>query len=386
MKLKRTKLNKIVFYSILILLFAPMIQSFTKLISIKKLNGFFTKEVNIDFSKKDWFLEKYQKQKEKHINQNFGFRSSIVRLNNQKDFYLYRKLNANGIVIGKEYYLFEKNYIDAYYGNNFIGEKKIEEKVKMLKSLHAKFKEMGKELIVVFAPRKAAFYPEYIPDKYHTEKKTTNYEYYSKELNKHKIYFIDFHKWFIEQKNKSEYPLFPQTGIHWSKYGMTLAMDSIAKYIIKKTGKNLPTIKWNNIDIKNTPEKEDRDIERTLNLCISLNNKPLAYPEISFIKKDREYLKSIVVSDSFYWLMFNAGFSNHFFDNGKFWYYNKTIYPDTFDGEVKTENANLKAEIEKTDVVILISTDANLNKFAWGWIDNAYSEYFGENKKRKKQN
>ena len=76
-----------------------------------------------------------QKKFSNYLNENFGFRNVFVRLNNELNFRLYDEINAKNVILGKDDYLFEENYILTYKGKDFIGSQQIEEKVNKLKEL-----------------------------------------------------------------------------------------------------------------------------------------------------------------------------------------------------------------------------------------------------------
>ena len=82
--------------------------------------------------------------------------------------------------------------------------------------------------------------------------------------------------------------------------------------------------------------------------------------------------------------MFNWGCSRDVFNNGQFWYYNQQIYPESFKNPTNVEDIDLLQEVEKNDVILLLSTDANLYKFAFGFIDQLHEIYFPTNKNQNK--
>ena len=74
------------------------------------------------FTKENWFNGKYQDTSSKYINDNFGFRNDFIRINNQRVFMLYNEARANGVIIGKDNYLYEYGYIVAALGNDYVGQ------------------------------------------------------------------------------------------------------------------------------------------------------------------------------------------------------------------------------------------------------------------------
>ena len=89
-------------------------------------------------------------------------------------------------------------------GNDYIGEKNIDKKIRMLKFLqeHLK-KEQDIDLIFVFEPGKGSFYSEYIPDRYFIDaKKETNYKTFFQKAVDYDLQFIDFNSYFMSIKRQ----------------------------------------------------------------------------------------------------------------------------------------------------------------------------------------
>mgnify|MGYP001414637860 CR=1 FL=1 len=329
------------------------------------------------FTSKNWYNGIFQDSINDYLKYNFGFRNSSVRLNNQIAYDLFKEVKANGVVVGKEEYLYEKNYIKAYLGLDFVGEEEIQDKINKLAYIQKKLSKKGKKLIVAFAPGKGTFYPEFIPEEYDTvTKRTSNYEVYKRLLGKTEIDVIDFNKWFVEQKEISDYPLYPKAGIHWSKYGEFLAADSIVRFIEKIRGNEMSHLVLDSVITKEKNEKTDYDIGNGMNLMFRTPTFSMGYPKYHIEPStSSKGSKTLFVSDSFFWGMFNSGFSKKLFGGGKFWYYAKSIYPDSFKKPTLVSKKNIIQRMEAHDNVIILCTDANLYKFAFKFIDKAYSAY-----------
>ena len=355
-----------------------MIQQNKKFIDLKSLNGSFETAKNPHFSSHDWFEGNYQIQEQDYLNQNIGFRNFFVRLYNQLHYTLYNQARAKEVVIGKDDYLYEEKYNKAYMGRDFIGEDKIREKVKKIKGISDILRRKGIDLIILLAPGKGSFYPEFIPEKYHPKNRTTtNYEVYKRALTEAGIHLLDFHSWFRKMKTNAPYPLFPKTGIHWSKYGEVLAADSLINYInsIQKE-KQIPQLLISDIETSSKMRGTDDDIEKGMNLLFEIEDLPMGYPHFQIqVDSNSNQPKVLTVADSYYWGMFNWGLSRDAFNEGQFWFYNKQIYPESFTNPVNVDDINMVEEVEKNDVVILLSTDANLYKFGFGFIDQFYFGY-----------
>lgn len=370
----KLKLRKLLFIGVLALLFLPLIQNKFELIKLKPLKGAIALPPKTYFKVKDWFSGDYQKKTETFLNETFGFRSSFIRLNNQLAFNLFNKAKANGVIIGKENYLFEENYIKAYYGTDFIGEDSIVTRMQKLKFIQDTLKSMNKAIFLVFAAGKASFYPEYIPNKYRIKKGPTNYEIYLKFAQKLKINHIDFNKYFVDHKKNSKYLLYPKYGIHWSYYGMSIAADSIIHYIEKTRNKAMNHLQWDELKMEQAKET-DYDIGDGMNLLFYLKGPLMAYPKVHYGNDSLKDKPSVlVVSDSFYWEMYSSGISS-VFSNTHFWFYNKQIYPDSFDKEKQTAQVNLKEELQNHDVIMIMATEATLPNLGWDFVENVYKLY-----------
>jgi hypothetical protein len=183
MGLIQTKYSRILYIALVGVLLLPLFESGTNFIKVKKLNGVVTNKDTIpQFSIKTWLNGSYQSQKEKIVNDSFGFRNICVRINNQIDFSLFNKTHSPEISVGKKGYLFGTHSIDGYFGNNFLGTPSLASKMNKLQFVSDTLAKLGKTFILIIAPNKLFVYPEYIPEYPYPFKDTTNYAVYSKLL------------------------------------------------------------------------------------------------------------------------------------------------------------------------------------------------------------
>lgn len=363
---------------IFLVAFFSLLQGQFEVFKIKPLKGAITNVENAKFSLKTWFSGEFQEKKEKYWNDNFGFRNLFVRLNNQIAFTFFNKANANGVIIGKNNCFYEENYLKAYCGLDFIGKEKAENLFDKIKFIQDTLAKLNKTFIVVFAAGKATYFPENIPEEYILKRKEiTNFEYYNKLIKEKNINSIDFNSYFAKNRYLSKYPLYPYYGIHWSYYGSCIAADSIIRYVEKIRKIDLPNIKWNEVEIKKAQET-DFDISEGLNVLFEKKDKALAYPKLEFESlSNKSNARFLINSDSFFWLQYNFGMLN-LFPNSHFWYYNSQIYPETFSSELLTSNVSISEQINKHDVFVVLSSECNLPKIGWGFIDNLYNHFNGK--------
>lgn len=363
---KRLNIASWILMGVLIL---PLLQQVSGLVHEKKLKGAVKVVDYPNFSVKGWFEEEYQKELEPALNDRFGFRNIFIRVNNQVAFSLYRKALANGVEIGKKNFLYEKNYILAQQGDDYLGDSLIELNALKLKGIQNYCEENGKHFLLVFAAGKGSFYPEYIPDIFISEKKKTNIQGYSQAFDTLGINYINFNSWFVEMKDTSRYCLYPKTGIHWSYYGMVLVIDSLNNYLSAVTGKPMPVFEWGDIRESRRYRGSDRDIEEGMNLIFRINHDKMAYPKFSYNDDNVSKPRGVVIADSFYWGIHNMGFSNRIFEKGEFWYYNKQIYAAHLDKVANLDDIDRLDRLADIDVIIMMATEATIKVFPFGFED-----------------
>ncbi|MCD4774164.1 MAG: hypothetical protein K8R41_12365 [Bacteroidales bacterium] len=369
--------SKYLYALVLIVLFLPALQNRFPIFKVTPLEGAFNKSEKPKYLKEDWYSGKFQQNYVDFLEDNIGFRSLFVRMSNQLDYSFFNELNAEGIICGKNDVFFEEDYIKEYNGDYFIGKDAIEKKLKHLKFIQEKLNEKGIDLITIFEPGKASFYPELIPDKFNiSEKKISNYDLYSMQANEFGINNIDLNKYFLSIKDTCKYLLYPNCGTHWSTYGMYLAADTLMKFIEYQREIDLPEIELKSLELTNKPRFSDNDLEKTMNLIFSISQPELAYPELVFIDNELKTKPDVlIIGDSYYFNIHVSDIPKNVFSSESFWLYNKSVYPETYFKNLPVKSLNLKEEIEKRDVILLMITERFMHSFLWGFIENVYKLY-----------
>lgn len=374
---KETQKNKALYILFLVLICIPLANMFLFPKAVPKLKGAVVKAKKPEFKQDDWFGGTFQTKYENFLSDNIGIRPFFIRLHNQIKYSLFNEVRANSVLLGKENYLYELNYIKAYNGTDFIGTDSISLQCIKLKTIADSLESKGITFLVCLAAGKGTFYPEYFPEKYkQPETDSTNYKAYAQKLRQLKVPHIDINKWFLQMKDTSQCMLYPQYGIHWSHYGKLLAADTIVAYIEQARKITMNRLKINEQEKSTTLKEGDYDIGDGLNLLFQLPSEEMCYPNFSWVSKgEAKKPKTVVISDSFYWGMFNMGMASNVFDLGGFWYYNNEMYPESFTEKKSVKSINLISELEKNDVIILMGTEANLSHLGWGFVDRAYNEF-----------
>lgn len=363
-------------YGLLMLMLAlPLIQRTMPIVRETPLQGYFSIPKKPSITKDSILDGTFQEAYNNYFEHTIGFRPTLVRINNQMAFSVFDTALANGVIIGKKNYLYEINYIKAYKGWDYQGDSMIEAHAQKAAFVHKELTEAGKTLLFVFAPGKATFFPEYIPEKYmqRPSGEKTNHQAFIEKFEKHRLPYIDFNSWFVQMKDTASYPLYPQCGIHWSAYGVALATDSLIHYLEKERGIDMVDFTWNGFDLPDTLRGADYDIGDGMNLLFNIPHYPMAYPRTKFSKYDDKVRpNAIVVADSYYWNIFGKGYSSRLFNDNNFWYYNKEVHNPEWPAPRKTEELDMLEELSKADVIVVMATEANLSRFPYGFIDRAY--------------
>lgn len=307
-------------------------------------------------------------------------RSFLIRLNNQLKYSLFGQVGLQRIEKGKDGHFYTKVTIDSYFGRNYIGEDNIRDSVAALTVIRDSLQAYGTELIIVVAPGKAFIYPEYIPDQLVRETRdTSNYDIYSKELEKADFPFIDFIPVFLQMKDTAVYPIMPKAAVHWSIYAASVAADSVLIHLERLIGKPLPKVAERKIQTSFFPKHTDGDIADVLNLLDMASQERYAYPIVTKVNEEGTFRPNILaISDSYYWsLIHNHVPDNFFSDRSQYYFYFKDIYP-TKTRPVKSVDSinNLKEDLCSRDVIILMTSDGTLQKFPYGFISKA-NQAFG---------
>ncbi|NQU32814.1 MAG: hypothetical protein HQ521_06230, partial [Bacteroidetes bacterium] len=370
-------IRKLIFYFLLIVLFLPIVELNIDLVNEKELKGFYVKKEDVNISFSDWFSGDYQTNKEAFIKDTIGFNKTLTRIGNQLDYALFNVNHTHDVVIGNNDVLYQKMYIDAYYGRDYVGHNTLSNQVQKYVLLQNQLNEQGIDLFLIITPGKASFFPENIPDNLKSKKDTTNYNKTIQLLKEKGGKFLDLKSYLLSLNKGSKYPLFPNHGTHWSGYAVTLAADTLFSFLESNTNFDFLEYHTDEGYITEDYRFSDNDIGLALNLLFKNTHQQLYYPEVNFAKSDtsRTIPNVLLIGDSFtqsFW-RFYPYFPKLFADKSRFWYYNEYVaWPPEFNGR-KVGKLDLHEEINSRDIILILTTEQNLSNFGFGFIEKAYA-------------
>jgi hypothetical protein len=376
MKNKRNIIDAALIFLVIGIMLIPAIQKQFKLFPEEKLGGAVVYAKDTTFTWHDWFTGDYELAKGNYINDNFGFRNWFVKLKNEIYYEAFGKLFANTVVEGKSGFLYELKYFVAHAGVDYIGDKAINERFEMVKLIQDSLAKHGVHLLIIFAPGKASYYPEYITPPYDTPSVRTNYFKSIEAAKKMGINYIDFNGWFMQLKPHAKYPLYPKTGIHWSIYAMHIAFDSITHYMEKLLNKKLATFKIYKVEMRDTLPYTEQDVAAGLNLLSDLPHFKMANPHIIWPDTEHSFRPRVLtIADSYWMCLYDLGLPRIVYSHNQFWYGNREVLDYDSNKNGDTKDIDIKSAIEKQDVVIIMATEANYGRLGYNFIEEVYSIY-----------
>lgn len=363
-------LKYLLFGLILSVLLFPLAQRNFELIPTWPLDGSFQSAIEPEFDWNHWFEGDFQAAEETWLNERIGAREYLVRLRNQYYFDVFNMAMANGVSPAKEGVLLDVGYVDAFYGKDFAGEEVLADKLQRWKHVQHGLDSIGVKAFLALAPGKGSFFEAQFSDFLKGEHQPiTNYRFISEFATTNDIRLLDLKKLYHTWNDTSRYPLFPKGGIHWSEYGAAHVCDTLRGYIQSLTGRPLQKF-WFDIQLSDTARGADNDIARGMNLLFTPKHEKLAYP-IRYFGEDSTIVptKFLVIADSYYYAIMHSGFADRVCSYGGFWFYFRETQPYGLFPSTNVEELNILEEIKKQDVLMLMMTEPQMQRFGWGSVE-----------------
>ena len=367
-----------------LLLFASMLQQATHFVPVKELNGV-TKEVPKPKASFASFLNgSLQDSTEAYLTQHYGFCEPLTRFYNQTEWALFRYSQVaedQRIVITPDNWIFEPWTVEEYYQSHAYQyandstemAEMLEAEAQRLLKIQNLLEPYGTHLFVAILPGKELVCGEHMPKntKYFKEKKITAYDFYRKRFKELGVNHIDLGEWFVQMKDTVSYPLFPQTGTHWSNLAAIHSTDTLIRYMEWLSDSNMVNITMGETFQRTL--KPDADLESLMNLIWPIKKRPnlLTTTEYDF-DTTAWRPKLITIGDSFYWNILNFTPVWDVFESVPYWYYFSTVYFASKDlnKTCKISDLDVLQEVIDADFVMLSYSTVALYK-----MSNSFSEY-----------
>ena len=182
------------------------------------------------------FDGKFQEEFDNWYKDSHPLRALFVKIHNQILYCMDSCLFSGDIVVGKDGWLYSKEYISCSFEEiSDYTKEKYDEYVKKVKSLQDNLEASGKKFVYIISPSKVEMYPEFLPIRFQGILKNkdhikSNYEYLLDKLKAENINYIDAKTILLNEKG--DIPFFSRTGIHWNYYAGAVC----AKEVLKQLG------------------------------------------------------------------------------------------------------------------------------------------------------
>ena len=367
----------------LALLAFPIIQDKFHILKPLPLGGAVEEPVFKKLTWQGWWSGSYQDTMAAYLKGKTKLKPDLTRFINQIDFSLFDKMRTNGIVRGSDGYLFEDWYIRCYCGEIKMSYNECAVRLYKLKQLEDTLSRLGISVVTLQAGSKASYYPEYFPANERCDQKPFNdHMLFNRVADSLGIQYIDFNKWFVSLKGKTQGHLFTRQGVHWSIYGSVIAADSFVRYLQNKDSFNLPDMKWDMGMPHLKPTQTDADIFDALNLMMRPAADTFYYPRIWYEGEGRVRPKMIFIGDSYMWSWVWQYIPNNISSDWEFWYYNASVWGVSTAGNIESKNVTIEnydwtEHMLQSKCIVLMVSESNLSGLGWGFIEKSHAHFYG---------
>lgn len=388
----RTRIKTILVALTAVLLFASPIQQATGLIKFRKLYGVMEEVPKPQLTFQNWTEHRFQDDAEAYLQQHYGLREPLTRLYNQYIWDFYGETFAkekSWVFVSDDDWYYEHGYVQEFYeGSSWKFAKdsaemaeKLGREALMISQIQQILDEFGIYLFVLLEPGKEQIYPEHIPANtvFEHEKVFSAHEFLHQRFEELGINYIDAGEWFEQMKDTADFPLFPQTGTHWSNMASMYVADSLVRYMEALGNVEIRHFKIGEKYIK-TKEPDD-DLEQLLNLMRPLKKAPNYFAKIA-LDDDTTAVRPhlITIGDSFYWNILNHTPFKRIFDGTPYWYYFSTVYFDGPDGKVA--DLDLLEKVMGADFIMLAYSTPQQYELGSGFPESFLLEWCYDDNER----
>jgi hypothetical protein len=363
------------------LLALPAMQSHFAFTKERSLLGYTAEAAPLEASLEQWIGGRFQTAAENAFNEQIGFRGHLIRAENQLNFSLFGDISSRTqtkIVLGKDHYLYEKAYIDAYNGVDAIAPEILEEKITSLKELQEKAEKKGVAFILLIAPSKASVYPEFIPERYLLKKesrKTTNYEQLIPLLDAYGINYFDANAFLIEQKKERPYDVFSRGGTHWNYYTACFVSKEFVEMLERIAEINLVNVSCDSVVVDTKATGTDRDLTDLTNLIDdSAIDGEIAHPIFHVSAKEGEQAPDILfVGDSFMHTILAIMEHGPMYKSRDLYYYYNTAFkkPENTAVPINRDAIDWERDIFSKDIIVIEVSQTGIPELGFGFIEDA---------------
>ncbi len=261
------------------------------------------------------------------LNDNIGFRSFFMNLNNKINFKWFNEINNsnNKVVIGKDNWLFLMNdsSLADVQNANLLSQEQIDFYKNRYSEITKYFKSLGTDLSITVFPQKSNMYSEYLPDNILRINNESLIDEMKDKFEGNDNFDLNVPSDVLRKAKESRViysKAYDQS--HWNNYGGFIGYTEI----MKQAKKHIPNLKiLTEDDFNITPYEKDTVLDGSkftteTDYDFKLKSEPTASSDKSFfdkinyksndpwksynyfVNKDKTLPKAIVVGDSYVWM------------------------------------------------------------------------------------
>lgn len=331
-----------------------------------------------------WWNGTLQADFDAWIGRRIGLRGMLVRTAHQINYGLFGELPRGGgtpVVRGRDGYLYEQAYVDAYRKKGKRSADELRAKSAGVRRLQDRLAADGIAFLLVIAPSKAEIYPEFLPpeaDVAGRSQRRSNYDSLIGYLRRDGVNLVDAHALFREWKSEPGTPaLFTKGGTHWNQYGAARVVEAIAARLRELTGKDLPALRVVGAVTNRTIVDADNDLGELVNLW---RGEALAGPQVHPVieKQAGSDLPDVLfVGDSFVFTLTNLMDRERLYRRRDTFYYFKRrlAHPAAVDAPLDKSQLDLLQEVRGRDAVVIEVGEYWLPKIGFGFATELLKAY-----------
>jgi hypothetical protein len=374
-------MKKFLAYIFAIALLIPTLQFLFKPISPVSL---FRVEINRKRPTFDWqqFLDgAFQQNLERWLVQNSGFFGRFTKLNNTINYHLFKVGSSNykdDTLVGRDYALFDRIYINDLNGKYISSTDNIQAEVRILAKLQNYLESKGKTFLLVIHPNKAVSNPDWISFDFKSLAPEKRYiDRIQPWLDQYGIKYLK-----VGDQLKPGTQYYVKSGAHFNDLGKCLSAKLVSERLANNSKFDWPKFDCN-ITGEQAPYEEDLDLANLLNTWnVSRSIEPVPTLDLKIHSTTDNKISIAFYGTSYLFGMLSIFDRVKAFDTVDFMFYSATHYysrnkkgPKPKYGK-KSFQASLQSLkfLERHDIVVLESTEARLHQLGFGLLEKLKSE------------
>lgn len=360
MKKKRNIILVTLFCLTAFIIFAPLLQQHLKLFKFGVLTGYNQPTPKPKFSYDSYVSGKYQRQSEKYLKENFGFREPLIRMYNQWAYDWFKTTSNREISIGKDGWLYHTESALQYHGNmvswfdmtNSEVRENLVSKARVLAKVNAILKQYDVHLLTFTLPTKSFIYPEHLRWQPIGDTTFNATPFFEQQLCSLGVPHINMVPWFKQVQDTTPFDLYYSKGSHWAA-GAPLAVDTMLRYMEQIGDQPLAHIQVGTPYSIDEIPSNDKDLELLLNLASPLKHEPIYEYPVSLVTDEHTQYPSVwFVGTSFYWYLTRRVNFDALFRDRDFLFYYATFYTNREQNSFPADNLDYLHELLLHDYVV----------------------------------